>query len=305
MMFCLVLSFSACIEKIDGKGGSVGGLVSDELPEEKGWSGSMENGQCTYTPEAYGEYPGYFAFSFENGVCKDAVYNVICNSADEASSICDMLNNGSFDDFMGDETVYETKGVESSVLSQSLEQIRAIRKVMLKERVATRSDILGITCYKNGKVVYFRLECFNGKDGETVQIAVELWFNGYMETLPESPLFGRYDRNTGKYINNNIMGIANTKYEISMKFEGELLKDFVTTLTLPNPSWAMMLEESFREQEGDYINMFGEAPEINRDGNIVTVKAIIIGDVPREIAEQYIVILDLTMNMPIGVTFFM
>lgn len=303
IMFCLFVGLTSCSEDNDNKGNNGGGLVSDTLPTEKGWAGSMENGECTYTPESYDEYPGYFAFSFDNGVCEDAVYNVICSSASEAISICDMLNNGTFDDLMGDDEEYATKGIQSSVLSQSLEQIKAIREVISKGRVATRSDMLGITCYQSGKVVFFKLECFNGKDGETVQTAVEFWFETNMDSLPKSPLFGQYNSNTGKYTNNNIMGIANTKYEIDVKFSGDLLIDFVTTLTLPNPSWALMLEESFREQEQDYINMFGQAPEIIREGNVVTVKAIIIGDVTKELVEQYIVILDLTMNMPIGLTF--
>lgn len=301
-MFCLFIGLTSCSEDNDNKGNN-GGLVSDSLPTEKGWSGSMENGLCTYTPEVEAEYPGYFAFSFKNGVCEDAVYNVICSSESEASSICDVLNNGSFDDLMGDDEEYGTKGIQSSVLSQSLEQINAIKDVVLKNRVATRSDMLGITCYQSGKVVFFKLKCFSGKDGETVQTVVEIWFEGNLSSLPESPMFGKYDPNTGKYTNNNIMGIANTKYEIDVKFNGDLLVDFVTTLTLPNPSWAYMLEETFREQEQDYINMFGQAPEITREGNIVTVNAIIIGDVTRELVEQYIVLLDLTLNMPIGLTF--
>lgn len=302
MMFCLMMGFTACSDD-DNKGNNEGGLVNEELPSQKGWSGSLENGQCTYTPEDYTDYPSYFAFSFKNGVCEDAVYNVICDSEKEASSICNLLNNGSFDDFMGDDySAYNTKATQTSVLSQSLKQMEAIKKVLLKSRVATRADLLGITCSQSGKVVFFKLDCFKGKDGEAVQTAVEVWTVGSMSALPETPLFGTYDRNAGKYTNNNIMGIANTKYEISVKFEEDLLTEFVTTLTLPNPSWALMLEETFQEQAQDYIDMFGEAPEITRNGNTVTVKAIIMGDVPREIAEQYIVILDLTMNMPIGLT---
>ena len=49
--------------------------------------------------------------------------------------------------------------------------------------------------------------------------------------------------------------------------------------------------------------MFGQAPEIIREGTVVTGKAMIIGDVTKEVVEQYIVILDLTMNIPIGLTF--
>lgn len=302
-MLCLFVGLTSCSKDNDSKGSNGGELVSDKLPTDKGWDGSMENGQCTYTPESDAEYPGYLAFSFNNGVCKDAVYNVICSSASEASNICDMLNNGTFDDLMGDYEEYGTKGVKSSVLSQSLDQIKAIREVVMRGRVATRSDMLGITCYQSGKVVFFKLECFKGKDGEDVQTVVEFWFEGNIDSLPESPVFGKYDPNTGKYTNNNIMGIANTKYEIDVKFDGDLLVDFVTTLTLPNPSWAYMLEETFREQEVLYIEMFGQAPEITREGNIVTVNAIIIGDVTRELVEQYIVLLDLTLNMPIGLNF--
>ena len=100
------------------------------------------------------------------------------------------------------------------------------------------------------------------------------------------------------------MGLANSRYEISTQYDGDALTDFTTTLTLPNATWAWALEESFNEQAQDYIEIFGEAPEVSRNGNQVTVKAIIAGPVTREQAEDYIIVLDMMMNMPIGVTFF-
>lgn len=53
------------------------------------------------------DYPTYYAFSFENGVCNDAVYNVICDDETEASYICNMLNNGTFDDLESDDYSYQ------------------------------------------------------------------------------------------------------------------------------------------------------------------------------------------------------
>ena len=100
------------------------------------------------------------------------------------------------------------------------------------------------------------------------------------------------------------MGLANSRYEINTQYEGDILTQFTTTLTLPNDTWAWALEENFQEQAEDYIEMFGEAPEISRTGNKVTVKAIIMDEITRTQITDYIVLLDLMMNMPIGVSFF-
>lgn len=100
------------------------------------------------------------------------------------------------------------------------------------------------------------------------------------------------------------MGISNSKYEIHTQYDGNYVKDFTTTLTLPNASWAQLLKEVFDEQTSDYTDLFGNAPEITLEGNTVSIKALIVGDVPRETVEQYIIILDLMMNRPFVVSFF-
>lgn len=303
MMLCIMVGFTACSDDDDTTNGTEEGLVSENIPTEKGWSGSLENGQSTYTPESYGEYPGYYAFSFKNGSCEDAVFNIVCDSEMEAQLICNMLNNGTFDDLgFADYDDYATKAAPASVLSQSLRLLDSFKKTITSNPMGTRADMLGISCSQNGKVVFFKLDCFKGKNGEIIKSVVETWTLGSIDALPEDPIFGTYDRNSGKYTNNNIMGIANTKYEISVKFNGDYLTEFVTTLTLPNPSWAMLMEETFQEQEEDYIEMFGEAPQISRNGNLVTVKAVIIGEVTREFVEQYIVMLDIMMNRPIALS---
>ena len=211
-----------------------------------------------------------------------------------------MLNNGTFDDLESDDYSYQAS--KASVLSQSLRQLNAFKQVALKYNKASRADMLGISCSQNGKVVFFKLNSFVGKNGETVKTAINIW-SGNMDSLPESPLFGTYDSNTGTYTN-NIMGISNSKYEIHTQYDGNYVKDFTTTLTLPNASWAQLLKEVFDEQTSDYTDLFGNAPEITLEGNTVSIKALIVGDVPRETVEQYIIILDLMMNRPFVVSFF-
>lgn len=302
MALCATMSLTSCSSDDDPTEGVTEGLVEETLPTQKGWSGSLENGISTYTPDdPDADYPTYYAFSFENGVCNDAVYNVICDDETEASYICNMLNNGTFDDLESDDYSYQAS--KASVLSQSLRQLNAFKQVALKYNKASRADMLGISCSQNGKVVFFKLNSFVGKNGETVKTAINIW-SGNMDSLPESPLFGTYDSNTGTYTNNNIMGISNSKYEIHTQYDGNYVKDFTTTLTLPNASWAQLLKEVFDEQTSDYTDLFGNAPEITLEGNTVSIKALIVGDVPRETVEQYIIILDLMMNRPFVVSFF-
>lgn len=297
MALCVTVNFSSCSSDDDPTENVTEGLVNETLPVQKGWSGSFENGICTYTPSSYGDYPSYYAFSFNEGSCDDAVFNVICDSEAEASYLSNMLNNGSFDDLEEDD--YSYQATKTSVLAQSLHQMNAIKQMALKNSKSSRADLLGITCSQSGKVIFFKLKCFTGKDGETIKMAVEAWNVG-IETLPETPLFGTYDRNTGNYTNDNIMGIPNSKYEIKTQYDGDKLTQFVTTLTLPNASWATLLTETFNGQASDYINIFGEAPQISQNGNQVTVQAVILGEVNKEKVEEYIIILDLMMNKPIA-----
>lgn len=294
---CVTVSLSSCDSDDDPTENVTEGLVNETLPTQEGWSGSFEDGICTYTPTNYGDYPSYYAFSFKEGNCEDAVFNVICGSEAEANYLCNMMNNGSFDDMEEDD--YSYQAAKTSVLAQSLHQMNAIKQMALKNSKSSRADLIGISCSQSGKVIFFKLKCFTGKDGETIKMAVEAWNVG-IETLPEAPLFGTYDRNTGNYTNDNIMGIPNSKYEIKTQYESDKLTQFVTKLTLPNASWAALLTETFNEQADDYIAMFGEAPQISQEGNQVTVQAVILGDVNRKTVEEYIIVLDLLMNRPIA-----
>ena len=104
-MFGVALSamtcLSACSDDDEGGNGGVdnGALVSDQVPDTPGWSGSTDNGVCTYTPQGvdYQDYPGYYAFDFKDGVCQEAVYDLVCESEMEAQYISNVLNNGTFE----------------------------------------------------------------------------------------------------------------------------------------------------------------------------------------------------------------
>lgn len=299
MALCATMNFTSCSSDDPTENNTVTeGLVEQTLPTETGWSGSFENGITTYTPNISGaDYPTYYAFSFENGVCNDAVYNVICEDETEASYFCNLLNNGTFDDMESDDYSYQAN--KTSVLSQSLRQLNAFKQVALKNNKASRADMLGISCSQNGKVVFCKLNVFVGKDGEAVKATIDVW-GGQLDfnNLPDTPLFGTYDSNTGTYTNNSIMGIANSKYEIHTQYDGDNIDEFITTLTLPNPSWAELAQELLSEQTSDYVEMFGSAPQITVTGNQVSIEAVIVGDVPKEIIEKYIVVLDMILNQP-------
>ena len=113
------VSFTSCSSDDDNGGGSSAGdqdgLVSSDLPSQ-GWTGSEQNGIVTYKP--YYDEPSYFAFNFKDGVCDNAVYNIVFESEAEARYICDMLRDGTWI-FEGDEDVDGMEDPEYSYSSKS------------------------------------------------------------------------------------------------------------------------------------------------------------------------------------------
>lgn len=304
IMLGVVVSFSSCSKDDDGV---TEGLVSEKVPSQKGWSGSTENGICTYTPNYDDEdVDGYYAFSFKDGICDDAVYNMIFETEADAKDAANLLNNGTFEDLDAldeEDEIYET-GANMAV-AKALNQVNVIRKAILKKQKASRADLIGISCTQEGKVVFFKIECLKGKNGETVKMVVDSWETGLdNDVLPEEPIFGTYDSTSGKYTLNNIMGLKNSKYEITVGFESDKVSSFVTAVTLPNASWAEYLESDLSAQADDYYEMFGAAPKIKREGSKITVEAVILDtNISKSDILKYIVVLDFMLNMPAGIMF--
>lgn len=300
MMLSIAVSVSSCSKDDDGV---TEGLVNQTLPAQKGWSGSMENGICTYTPDYRDEdADGYYAFSFKDGKCDDAVYNMMFETEAEAKKAADLLNNGTFDDldaFDEEDEIYEVGNETAKVLSQ----VRFIRKAILNGQPASRADKIGVSCAQQGKVVFFKIECLKGKDSATVKLVVLAWYDGDIESskIPEKPIFGTYDSEAGKYTLNNVMGLKDSKYEIIVGFESDMVKSVKTVVTLPNESWAKYMEEDLQGQADEFWELYGNQVTINREGNQVTLNAVIsYSEISRDEILKFIVAADIILNTPAG-----
>ena len=116
---------------------------------------------------------------------------------------------------------------KSPAFELSVRQLALMKKIILENQAATRGDFTGITCSRDGKVVFIKIDCLKNKDGEIVKQVVEAWDTGLnINNLPESPVFGKYDKAAGKYTMNNVLGIEGSVYEINVAFENDILKNF-------------------------------------------------------------------------------
>ena len=297
-VLCIVLFMSVCMvgfTSCSDDDAPTGGLVSSEIPSV-GWSGSTDNGIATYRPDTEeDEITCYYAFSFENGKCKDAVFNMVCENEVMAKYLAKMLTSGKWAEEDDDEE-YITK---SPVLMQ------ALRSAAIKTRSA---NVLGITCTQEGKVVYFKIEAVKGLDGEELGYVMSTWDTGLnVNTLPEKPIFGTWDEATGKYTSNSIYAIPGTKIEIETAFnQSDILTKYTATFTLPDEMWAEMIEEGLREQASGLKVLAGIELEITRNGNVVTAINLNVEAEKTTKAEilKLIIAMDILNARPIGTALF-
>ena len=297
-VLCMVLFMSVCMvgfTSCSDDDAPTGGLVSSEIPSV-GWSGSTDNGIATYRPDTEEDVIScYYAFSFENGKCKDAVYNMVCENEAMAKLLAKMLTSGKWAEEDDDEE-YITK---SPVLMQ------ALRSAAIKTRSA---NVLGITCTQEGKVVYFKIEAVKGLNGEELGYVMSTWDTGLnVNTLPEKPIFGTWDEATGKYTSNSIYAIPGTKIEIETAFnQSDILTKYTATFTLPDEMWAEMIEEGLREQASGLKVLAGIELEITRNGNVVTAINLNVEAEKTTKAEilKLIIAMDILNARPIGTAIF-
>ena len=297
-VLCMVLFMSVCMvgfTSCSDDDAPTGGLVSSKIPSV-GWSGSTDNGIATYRPDTEeDEISCYYAFSFENGKCKDAVYNMVCENEVMAKLLAKMLNSGKWAEEDDDEE-YITK---SPVLMQ------ALRSAAIK---TPSVNVMGITCTQEGKVVYFKIEAVKGLDGEVLGYVMNTWDTGLnVNTLPEKPIFGTWDEATGKYTSNSIYAIPGTKIEIETAFnQSDILTKYTATFTLPDEMWAEMIEEGLREQASGLKVLAGIELEITRNGNVVTAINLNVEAEKTTKAEilKLIIAMDILNARPIGTAIF-
>lgn len=294
MSVCMV-GFTSCSDD----DAPTGGLVSSEIPSV-GWSGSTDNGIATYRPDTEEDViSSYYAFSFENGKCKDAVYNMVCENEVMAKLLAKMLTSGKWAEEDDDEEYSLSQLTKSPVLMQ------ALRSAAIKTRSA---NVLGITCTQEGKVVYFKIEAVKGLDGEELGYVMSTWDTGLnVNTLPEKPIFGTWDEATGKYTSNSIYAIPGTKIEIETAFnQSDILTKYTATFTLPDEMWAEMIEEGLREQASGLKVLAGIELEITRNGNVVTAINLNVETENTTKAEilKLIIAMDILNARPIGTAIF-
>lgn len=314
---CLsLIGLSSCSSDDDDDDEGNGGgkpsteLVSTTIPTA-GWSGSTDNGTCTYrSDDQEEEYSAYYAFAFENGKCTDAVYNVVCENEAMAKELSQMLNSGQWiydDDDDDDYSVASLAKSKSQALVQTLRNSKAFMAITRSAREAG-PNVMGITCTRDGRIVYFKVNALKGLDGESVKYAVQTWDTGLnMNNLPEKPVFGTWNEATGKYTSNSIYAIPGTKIEIETAFNSsDITTKYVAKFTMPNEFWAEMIEESLREQADGYRQLFGIELEISRTGSVVTSEHVNVGtsNATKEDLVKMIIAMDILNAQPIGTLLF-
>lgn len=305
---CLsLIGLSSCSNDDEG-GRPTTGLVSPTVPSA-GWSGSTDNGICTYRSDDINDkLSSYYAFTFENGICTDAVFNVVCENEAIAKKLSQILNSGEWaEEDDEDYSMSLLKNERNPILAQALHYSKAIKSVAKNTR-AVAVNVMGITCTQEGKVVYFKVEAVKGLDGEDVKYVMKAWDTGLnINTLPARPIFGTWDEATGKYTSNSINAVPNTKVEIETAFDSsDILIKYIATFTLPNATWAEMIEESLREQAEGLKELGGIELEITRNGNIVSAnnRNIEIAKTTKDYLIKMIVAMDILNARPIGTAIF-
>ena len=301
-VLCMVLFMSVCMvgfTSCSDDDAPTGGLVSSKIPSV-GWSGSTDNGIATYRPDTEEDVIScYYAFSFENGKCKDAVYNMVCENEVMAKLLAKMLTSGKWAEEDDDEEYSLSQLTKSPVLMQ------ALRSAAIK---TPSVNVMGITCTQEGKVVYFKIEAVKGLDGEELGYVMSTWDTGLnVNTLPEKPIFGTWDEATGKYTSNSIYAIPGTKIEIETAFnQSDILTKYTATFTLPDEMWAEMIEEGLREQASGLKVLAGIELEITRNGNVVTAINLNVEAEKTTKAEilKLIIAMDILNARPIGTALF-
>ena len=282
----------------------VTGLVSATTPS-LGWSGDMQNGIVTYCPsivdnsDAEDEYDvdnqTYYAFSFENGHCKNAIFNMICPNERMAQKFEAAFRDGTWAVMDDDDEDYDTR------LFVSAQRIKQQIKTATRAHSGYNLQDLALPVYRIGKVLYITIDCLKGKSGDDVKYLILCW-EGKSTVIPNKIVTGKWDESIGRYTNDNLLALHIT-YEISTKFENNLLKEYVTTMTFPNTTWAQAMYEEIEAQNRRTGAQTGLYPKATLSGRTMKEEAVIYGDVTKEQTLQLIAIIDYAMSQPFFVSF--
>lgn len=278
-------------------------LVSSNVPSE-GWSGDSQNGIFKYAPAEYEpeDINSYYAFNMKNGVCQSAVLNLVMESATQARQLAQILNNGTWantDD--DDDDDYDDGEYKSRPGNRPFDMTRSSRRLVDRVYKSRSGVSLPMPVQQDGKVIYIVLPNFKGLSDIDIREVMELW-NGNYYIVPDRIIFGKYQN--GVYTCNNMHGM-NIDYKIETGFNSDgFCTKYTTSVTLPTESWAELYYEMYEEQMWDFEEQFGQRPDLQLNGNTVTLDAIIIGDISQAQIDAMIYALDWLNNCPFLYRFF-
>lgn len=333
VLCCAALfSLPACSDDDDGDGGSdinppSEGLVSTDIPS-LGWEGpaAPQNGIVTYRPqdaEDEGFYSAYYAFNFEGGVVKEAVFNIVCEEEAIARELQRRFSDGTWMEDDEEDEEYDSDyedvayAADASAKGNSLSAARLARLAApvaraLKAQVAVAgraadNSVMGLTCTQDGRIVYFKLDWLAGQNAEDVQCAMRTWDTGLnMDNLPTQPIFGEWNDATGVYTGTKIYGLPETQIQLTTAFdEADLLTDYAAHFTLPHDGLAALVEEEVRSEASDYEQL-GIQLGISRQGKVVSVRVLNAAQakVSKEYIVKMIIAMDILMARPIYTNLF-
>lgn len=320
---CLAtISLTACGDDDEGGNGGGGtgsgngkptaGLISTNIPSQKGWSAVNANGVCTYLPDdlvAYpdDEYAAYFAFSVSGDKCHETVFNMVCDNEAMAKYLEQMLKSGEWaEEDDEDYAAHKQTANHSLPKAQAMLHARTLKATVKKMRAADNG--LGLACNRSGRVVYFTIDALRGKPMTDVKLATKVWYEDMdANEIPARPIFGTWDEATGRYFSNSIYAIPGTSLEARAKFNAQnIVTDYTETWTFPNTMWATAMNEVIMDMATDWEETLGADVTVTmKDKTVVVVfNNPEVANISKSLLLQAIVLVDITNACPFGAMIF-
>lgn len=306
LLLAATISFYSCSSDDDGPTPPPsGGAVTPPASYDAGWSGNFENGTANFVFERY-DYgyddeeeedvkSDFYSFDFKDGVCTDAKYCIEFYDSRTADFYASLIQSGElFDDSYyedeEDDEYYDDEDDDEDYYynyEHSLKALKKIKEIAVSARTRAGYSDMGMTIYVTNNFIYIPLDNYIGKKAVVIRNGIST-----IEDIPEDFLYGEYDSAKGEYYCDNVRGIKSNgktiQYKVNMTFTPErYVKTYVTTVTMPNQSWAITQYDAWLQDVEFFGQMFGVSPTLNMDGNIITLKAITRYDITNPELAQY------------------
>ncbi len=309
-LFAMTATFCSCSSDDDNTTPPppAGGAVTPPASYEAGWSGNFEDGTAHFTFERpdydYDDEESdvkcdFYSFDFENGICTDAKYCIEFNDSRTANFYASLIQSGEFlggfDDEEDDKDGYyddedDDYGYDDEYdygYDYSLKALKKIKEVATAAKTRAGYSDFAMTVFVTNNFVYIPLDNYKGKKAMIIKNGI-----GTTIDVPEDFVYGEYNAAKGEYTCDSVLGVVSNgktiQYKVKMTFTPErYVETYVTTVTMPNQSWATMQYEALLDQVESIGRIFGVSPELEMNDNVITLKAITRYDITNPELAQY------------------